>query len=176
MAYVPTMPPPEALIRYVDDILIVGGVPLPHFPRYAMTSFPRIPPGWPAFDAMVLMSRDEPFGEPTVRAAIFRRDEVGADDPHMLIEQAERGFGDRFAGSEVIVDDTVSGPDRRCRFRVRRGLTDREPGMILSLVGTVVATGDARPDAGLLLNGPTFSPVERLTREIAHALCRPVIR
>jgi hypothetical protein len=166
------MPPSEAIIRYVDNLLFVGGVPLPQFPGYAITSRPAIPEGWSTLDAMVLTSRVDPLGQRTVRAAVFRDDEALVAAPHAPIEQAERSFGAPFIDGEILADDALSGPDRTGYFRVRMGAVDQEFGIVLTVVGTVVAVGTARPSVGVVLDGPPHVPIEQMTFEIADALCR----
>jgi hypothetical protein len=166
------MPPAEAIIRYVDDLLFVGGVPLPQFPGYAISARPAIPAGWSTLDAMVLTSPVDPLGQRTVRAAVFRDDEALVAAPHAPIEQAERSFGEAFIEGEILADDALSGPDRTCYFRVRMGAIDQKFGIFLTVVGTVVAAGTARPSVGVVLDGPPHVPIEQITLQIADALCR----
>ena len=161
------------MIRYVDDLLIVGGVPLTQFPGYEIVPQPPDVPGWPTIDGMVLRSGTDPLGPRTVRAALFGDDEAVVADPLAFVERAERSFGEPLVEGEILGDDTLIGPDRRCRVRVRIGAIERDDAVALVVVGIVVAAGTARPGVGVILDAPPHVPVERMTREIADLLSRP---
>lgn len=168
-----TMPGPEATVRYDQDVVYVGGVPLRQFAGYEKDILQRMVTGWPTADEIILSSKAG-FGYPIVRAVVFRADSPKSSDANALLTNVDDSFGDHYLqNGELVAEDTIKGPDRTCHLRVRKGpLTARDPDLI-TVAGTVVAIGPDRPNVGVVVDSGPAHPIEQLTREIAEALCRP---
>jgi hypothetical protein len=168
-----TMPAADASVRYDREVLYVGGVPLTQFPGYEKDSLQRMPVGWPTADELIVSSKAG-SGPPIVSAAVFRPDNPKSSDAAALLDMVDESFGDHFMDKgDLVVDDTITGAGRTCHLRVRSGpISARDPDL-MTVAGAVVALGGSRPNVGVVVDAGPNQPIEKLTREIAEALCQP---
>jgi hypothetical protein len=154
-------------VTFENGVLHVGDVAFTQFADYKASTF-RPPPKWPAGAEVVIEAKVDRPKRALVSAAVL--DEATAQDwtvERVLGEPEKTLYGSRAV--KELADDTVKGGERECRYRIKEGAIDDQGGTRAS--GVIVVSTRGRPSTGVLVDGFQADEVQRLTVDMAKALC-----